>query len=220
MIQSGMSPLLRLFICVSACLALLGWTALSVAGAPGHLPGNDAMFQDDSYRAGLYAGDCGTITLANAIATGDSTPQSGSDESGWSWSFTMTLDAAIDDLTATPHAISIEMVESDLAGSLACAELTGEIFGDALIVPLTTTESNELVGIAAVSETDDQAVVVELYLVLAADGAPLRPVDENGMESDPGDSDEIDDSIDVGDMVDADDDDGDDDDDGNPEGGV
>lgn len=185
----------------------------AVGAAPRHQPVIDAMDQDSSYRGGLYAGDCESITLTDAITTSNATRESGSDETSWSYSFAMAADGSIGDVTAGPHSIFIERVEGDLSTSLACGELAGEIVGERLIAPLATTDSGEVVGIAVLRQGDDGAdVVVEAYMVLSADHA--LPGDEDDDEPDLADTDVIDDSIDEGDIID------DESDDGNPEGGV
>lgn len=184
----------RIFLYIGACLALLVPASPSGQAAPAPPAGVDALEQDGSHRARLYAGDCETIALTDAISTDTATRQSGSDETWWSSSFAMTMDGPLGDVTAEPHAISIDVVEGDLATSLACAEQTGEIVGDRLIVPITTTESGEVVGIAVLAEDDDGQVAVVVYLILAADGTPPRPTDRT--EPDIDDADDTDDSID------------------------
>lgn len=196
------SSIARVFLCIGACLALTGWQSPVVGATPGQSPAADALAQDSLYRARLYEGDCETIALADALATDESSRESGSDETGWSYSFAMSVEGAIDDVISAPHAISIETVVGDLATSLACGELGGEIVGERLIAPLITPESGELAGIAILSEGEDEIAVV-VFLVLSADGTPFRSADETEPNLDGTDNaDDVDDSIDDGDMID------------------
>src|SRR5680860_158614 len=137
---SKMARLPRFFIVLGACFALLAWSSPELVAMPRLQPGLHAIQQNASYRARLYAGDCETIDLSNAIAAGDATIESGSDESSWSWSFAMTIDGPIGDVTAAPHAISVEVAEGDLVTTVACGELAGEIVGARLVTPLTAPE--------------------------------------------------------------------------------
>jgi len=204
MVFSRISRISRRVVIPCAGLALLGWSALSVSAMPWQQPGIQAIQQNVSFLAHLYEGDCGSIDLSAAIATDEATTETESGEISTSYSFAMSMEGPIGDVTGAPRAIAVEVVEGDLATTVACGEIAGEIVGSRLIVPLFATGSGELAGIAVLSESDEASVAVEAFLILSAEGSPLQPIEDE-----------------IPDLGDAEDDDEPiDDDDVNPEGGV
>lgn len=130
-----------------------------------------ALAQDSGYSATLYAGACGELE-AKVVATAPAKPESGSDETGWSYAFALPAEVPMATLLAAPHTIAVEAADGDVATTVACGALTGEVQGDRLIVGLTTTGDGLLAGLAVVTGAEAGPAAIEAYLIVAPDGVP------------------------------------------------
>lgn len=176
-------------LCSSALPALL-IVALGMGMPPA------ALAQDSGYSATLYAGSCGELE-ATGIATAPATPESGSDDTGWSYAFALPIEAPMAELLSAPHAIAVEATDGEVTTTVACGALTGEddVQGNRLIVGLTTSDDGRLAGLAVVTGADDGAAAIEAFLIVAPDGAPAPPAED---ATDDLDIDVIDDTPDDG----------------------
>jgi hypothetical protein len=162
--------------------------------------------QSASFSAYLVDGTCRDEGTPRSTSQVVATPYPGADDAPLSTFLTFDVELSLGDLTGAPHSLVIDAHGSGVATTIACGDIPNANVTDRLVVPLTSTEMEGLVGVAVLRPANEAPhVIVEMYLVLAENGAP---VGTGGATTDDGDDAVVDD----GDSPDAPDDD--------PEGGV
>ncbi len=184
----------RLVTLTGVLLVLIGLGAIGTRAAPGWPVTTSTQNQapGEVYSATLYAGACGDLDVPTIVTDG-ATAESGSDATGWSYSFELGGGGSLSDLTAAAHVIAVDIAEGDLVTTVVCGELAGDVVGNRLVIGLTATETGELTGLALVTGNGDEPAAIKVYVILAADGSPLQPGEDT--ESDP-DLDVLDDASD------------------------
>lgn len=149
------------------CAVLLGVLGI---GAP-----TSAGAQIDSYSVYLQEGGCSDLAdLPESAPQAVATPSQSSGEALTSTSLTFDVDSSFADLLATPVSLLVDANRSEVGTTIACGELSAPESGNQAVVPIVSVETGALVGIGVLRPASDTPhVIVEIYLVVSPDGAPI-----------------------------------------------
>jgi hypothetical protein len=139
-------------------VALLSLTL--AASAQGATPGASM-----AHPAHIHAGTCAELDPNPTHPLNDVTQVEDSDVA----TSTITVDATLDDLLASPFAINAHESAENIANYVACGDIAGPVVDGTLLVPMWEQNDSGLSGVAVLQTNDAGGTDVTVYLVYAAE---------------------------------------------------
>jgi plastocyanin len=120
----------------------------------------------------VHAGSCAELDPNPLYPLTDVAPVSPDAESGAIEAGTTTIEATLDELLASPHAINIHASAEDIETYIACGDVAGTVVDGQLAIGLSEQNGSGYAGVAVLATTD-AGTEVTVYLGYGLSGAEM-----------------------------------------------
>ena len=113
----------------------------------------------------------GLTVDTRALLLPDEADEGAGDSENFSQSITPNVEASLDDLLASEHAINVHESEENIENYIACGEITGSVSNGTLTIELQELNGSGLSGEAVLTEGADEGTSVTITLTQSGPSA-------------------------------------------------